>query len=181
MPGTWSDSNGSCQQPTQSPMQHQPSLASVSWHPQQAIVLQQPTASAPPVLRGSAAPLGPDLSSNASTAYEQPGDASAAGLSGDQMAMDEDVSGAAGLKSSSSAPDLHLLLDGALQGGPRSLLSPRQHFSGSTVGALVPYKGTEVRPVTPSTVLCSSSEGQTGDRARSSGRAGSNTGRHGGR
>ena len=66
--------------------------------------------------------------------------------------MDEDVSGAAGLKSSSSAPDLHLLLDGALQGGPRSLLSPRQHFSGSTVGALVPYKGTEARIFVPASV-----------------------------
>ena len=154
MPGTWSDSYGSCQQPMQSPMQHQPSLTSVSWHPQQQQALalqQQPTASAPPVLRSSAAiPIGADLSSNASTAYEQVADASAAvgpfgaGF-GDQMAMDDDVSAAAGVKPSSSAPDLHLLLDGALQGGPRSLLAPRQHFSGSTVGALVPYKGTEVR------------------------------------
>ncbi len=135
-------------------MQHQPSLTSVSWHPQQALALQQqlqqPTASAPPVLRSNAVPIGADLSSNASTAYEQAADGSAAGLAGieDQMAMDEDVSGAAGLKSSSSAPDLHLLLEGALQAaGPRSLLTPREHFSGSTVGALVPYKGTEVRDV----------------------------------
>ena len=143
-------------------MQHQPSLTSVSWHPQQALALQhqqQPTASAPPVLRSGIVPFGADLSSNASTAYEQTADGSAVGLMGmdDQMAMDEDVSGAAGLKSSSSAPDLHLLLDGALlQGaGPRSLLSPRQHFSGSTVGALVPYKGTEVRIQFPSPLLCS--------------------------
>ena len=136
-------------------MQHQPSLTSVSWHPQQALVQQQrqqvqPTASAPPVLRsGVALMLGADLSSNASTAYEQTAEGSAAVVAGfdDQMAMDEDVSGAAGLKSSSSAPDLHLLLDGALQGGPRSLFGPRQHFSGSTVGALVPYKGTEVRSI----------------------------------
>ena len=77
--------------------------------------------------------------------FDHTAEASAVDGSGEQMAMDEDVSGAAGLKSSSSAPDLHLLLEGALQGGPRSLLSPRQHFSGSTVGALVPYKGTEVR------------------------------------
>ena len=65
--GAWSDSNGSCQQPMQSPMRTQPSLSSVSWQPHQLSVLQQSTASAPSALRGGATPVGQDFSSNAST------------------------------------------------------------------------------------------------------------------